>query len=60
MRRSHTIFFIAPIASAEEHYVRDGFWGGIDAGCQIISFAQVKFAYSSCGAFLSVYFLPSA
>jgi len=26
------IFFIAPIASAEEHHVRDGFWGGIDAG----------------------------
>jgi hypothetical protein len=26
------IFFIAPLASAEEQHVRHGFWGGIDAG----------------------------
>ncbi len=27
-----TIFFVASAASAEEHHVREGFWGGIDAG----------------------------
>ena len=26
------IFFITPTASAEEHHIRDGFWGGLDAG----------------------------
>lgn len=26
------IFFLAPAASAEEHYIRNRFWGGIDAG----------------------------
>ena len=26
------IFFIASIVSAEEYHVREGFWGGIDAG----------------------------
>lgn len=26
------IFFLAPAASAEEHYIRNGFWGGIDTG----------------------------
>jgi hypothetical protein len=27
-----SIFFIAATASAEENHIRDGFWGGIDAG----------------------------
>jgi hypothetical protein len=27
-----TIFFIASVASTEENHVREGFWGGIDAG----------------------------
>jgi hypothetical protein len=26
------IFFLAPAAAAEELHIRDGFWGGIDAG----------------------------
>ena len=31
------IFFMPPTASAEEHYVRDGFWGGIDAGAGLLN-----------------------
>ena len=27
-----SIFFITATAPAEEHHIRDGFWGGIDAG----------------------------
>ena len=27
-----SIFFITATASTEEHHIRDGFWGGIDAG----------------------------
>jgi hypothetical protein len=30
------IFFLAPAASAEEEYIRNGFWGGIDAGAGLL------------------------
>ena len=30
------ILFWAPAASAEKHYVRNGFWGGIDAGAGLL------------------------
>jgi hypothetical protein len=30
------IFILAPAASAEEHYIRNGFWGGIDAGAGLL------------------------
>ena len=30
------IFFITATASAEEHHIRDGFWGGIDAGAGLL------------------------
>ena len=29
---SIVLFFLAPVASADKHYIRSGFWGGIDAG----------------------------
>ena len=32
-----SIFFITATASAEEHHIRDGFWGGIDAGAGYLS-----------------------
>jgi hypothetical protein len=31
-----SIFFITATASAEEHHIRDGFWGGIDAGAGLL------------------------
>ena len=31
------IFFIAAAASAEERHIRDGFWGGIDAGAGLLN-----------------------
>jgi len=31
------IFFLTPTASAEEHYIRNGFWGGIDAGAGLLN-----------------------
>ncbi len=31
-----SIFFITAAASAEEHHIRDGFWGGIDAGAGLL------------------------
>ena len=33
---SIAIFFLAPAASAEEHYIRNGFWFGIDAGAGLL------------------------
>jgi len=32
-----SIFFITATALAEEHHIRDGFWGGIDAGAGYLS-----------------------
>jgi len=29
---SIVLFFVAPVASADEHYIRNGIWGGIDVG----------------------------
>ena len=31
-----SICFITATASAEEHHIRDGFWGGIDAGAGFV------------------------
>lgn len=33
---SIVLFFLAPAASAEEHYNRSGFWEGIDAGAGLL------------------------
>ena len=30
------IFFLVPAASAEEQNIRNGFWGGIDAGAGLL------------------------
>jgi len=33
---SIVLFFLEPAASVEEHYNRNGFWGGIDAGAGLL------------------------
>lgn len=33
---SIAVFFWAPVASAEENYIRNGFWGGIEAGAGLL------------------------
>jgi len=33
---SIALFFLAPTVSAEEHYNRNGFWGGIDVGVGLL------------------------